>query len=351
MQKKNFIYLLFICGSFSLSAQVKTEIEGALKIGNTSLLDDGIIRFTGTDFEGRSNGMWMSLTNSNSPTTTNWTLIGSHIYNNNGGNVGIGTTNPSREFHIENGDLLVNKPGGSSGSIFITGPDGMPGLVFYGNSPENYRAEIRRATNGLSFDVGPGTSNPTSKMYIGNSGNVGIGTFTPPQRLSVIGTIRASYILNSAEFVEMTHGGTNGFINSVGDGDLDFRHDGVTLMSLTDNGKVVIGEPTTPGNFKLYVDGGILAERVKIALSSSSDWADDAFDKTPTLEDVKSSIEDQSHLKEMPSVDFLLEHGYDLQDMDAKLLQQIEWLWIHMIDMKKENDALKERIAELEGKK
>ena len=108
------------------------------------------------------------------------------------------------------------------------------------------------------------------------------------------------------------------------------------------SGKVVIGgTPSLPGNYKLYVDGGILAEEVKVALSNASDWADDAFDRTPLTKDVKESIETKSHLIDMPSADELVKSGYNLQDMDAKLLQQIEWLWQKVIQLEEENKKLK----------
>jgi len=111
------------------------------------------------------------------------------------------------------------------------------------------------------------------------------------------------------------------------------------------SGKVVIGgSPSLPGNYKLYVDGGILAEEVKVALSNASDWADDAFDKTPLTKDVKESIETKSHLIDMPSADELVKSGYNLQDMDAKLLQQIEWLWQKVIDLEKQNKALEKKL-------
>lgn len=38
------------------------ELVGALKIGNATNTDDGTIRYTGTDFEGRVSGAWQSLT-------------------------------------------------------------------------------------------------------------------------------------------------------------------------------------------------------------------------------------------------------------------------------------------------
>ncbi|MFC4817545.1 hypothetical protein [Flavobacterium sp. GCM10023249] len=41
---------------------------------------------------------WMSLAG----TPNYWTKVGNDIYNNNSGNVGVGTTNPTNKFHIEN---------------------------------------------------------------------------------------------------------------------------------------------------------------------------------------------------------------------------------------------------------
>jgi len=489
-------YLFVLVTISSIKSQVHTEIEGALKIGNTSLLDEGIIRFTGTDFQGRLNGNWHSLTSTgangagfwsnqnndifydlgkvgiglsnpqspfhikgnsnlftvegadhayidwkpeglngsvsahlgyrwpndrefrihtsgvqqsidmnstrvristdkdirldnfngniileengfvgigtNSPATrlhinngtdvsltggflqlgstsgpnialdnneiqarSNGALSTLYIQNEggnlaiakNGGNIGVGTTDPKHlidlgstlgkkiavyqnsggtgfygfgissstlEFHASsdvsdgpdaalksNGDFFFYEPGGSTGSIQIGSPDGNPGVVLYSNNPSNYRAGIRRSATGLHFDVGATTSNPSSKMII------------------------------------------------------------------YDSGKVMIGNVQTPGNYKLYVDGGILAEEVKVALSNASDWADDAFDKTPTIESVKSSIEENSHLREMPSAEFLVENGFSLKRMDAKLLRQIEWLWMHTIRVSEENEQLKKEIKEL----
>jgi hypothetical protein len=47
------------------------------------------------------------------------------------------------------------------------------------------------------------------------------------------------------------------------------------------NGKIYIGNttayPTTTGNYRLYVEGGILTEKVKVALRNSANWADYVF--------------------------------------------------------------------------
>ena len=122
------------------------------------------------------------------------------------------------------------------------------------------------------------------------------------------------------------------------------------ILLLKTSGKVVIGDTaiiSTPGNYNLYVQNGILTERVKVALKSESDWSDDAFNNTPTLDEVNQSIKENNHLVDMPSATSLVATGYDVTTMDAKLLAQIEWLWQHTIDIKKENEILKKELSEI----
>ena len=70
--------------------------------------------------------------------------------------------------------------------------------------------------------------------------------------------------------------------------------DAQDLLLLKTNGKVVIGDTSvisTPGAYNLYVQNGVLTERVKVALENTNQWSDHAFSQTPTLEMVKKSIE------------------------------------------------------------
>ncbi|MFM2392667.1 MAG: hypothetical protein RLZZ546_644 [Bacteroidota bacterium] len=133
-----------------------------------------------------------------------------------------------------------------------------------------------------------------------------------------------------------------------------FSSNAQEIMLLKNSGKVVIGDTsqiTTPGNYNLYVQHGILTERVKVSLKNTADWSDDAFNCTPSLDAVKLSIQKNNHLPFMPSASELVKTGYDVTTMDAKLLAQIEWLWQHTIKMQEENEVLKKRILELEQKK
>jgi hypothetical protein len=125
---------------------------------------------------------------------------------------------------------------------------------------------------------------------------------------------------------------------------------GQDLMVLKTSGKVIIGDTTqitTPGSYNLYVQNGMMTERVKVAIKSAADWSDDAFDKTPELSRVKQSIETNSHLYNMPSADQVVKEGYELQAMDAKILEQVEWLWQHTIKLSEENKALKAELQEI----
>ena len=119
------------------------------------------------------------------------------------------------------------------------------------------------------------------------------------------------------------------------------------ILMLKTSGKVVIGDTSlisTPGPYNLYVQNGILTEKVKVALRDATEWSDDAFNFTPTLEEVNQSIQLYKHLPHIPSANQLVQDGYELKSMDAKLLAQIEWLWQYTIELDKQNKQLKKEL-------
>jgi len=61
---------------------------------------------------------------------------------------------------------------------------------------------------------------------------------------------------------------------------------------------------------------------------------------------VAQFIHKNKHLPNIPSATEVVNQGFDLAQMDAKLLQQIEELWLHLIELKRENEALKKMIEE-----
>jgi len=120
--------------------------------------------------------------------------------------------------------------------------------------------------------------------------------------------------------------------------------------------KVLIGDAnlySMPNGYNLFVQDGILTEKIKVANHSSSDWSDFVFDKNynlPSLQYVEKYIQENKHLPEIPSAKEVATDGIDLAQMDAKLLQKIEELTLYMIDQKKEIAALKTQNNRLQKK-
>ena len=95
------------------------------------------------------------------------------------------------------------------------------------------------------------TSKGLSRIGVKSNGSVGIGTLSPAQKLHVVGKARDGD--REQEYTEFGHNGSNGYINTVGDGNLDFRHDGNIKMVINPGGYVGIG--TTSPKTKLHVNG------------------------------------------------------------------------------------------------
>jgi hypothetical protein len=122
---------------------------------------------------------------------------------------------------------------------------------------------------------------------------------------------------------------------------------GTPCMTIDDEsgGRVAIGTVASmPTGYKLFVEDGILTERLKVAVNGSGNWADYVFApdyKLMPLEDVEAFVKENKHLPNVPSADKMVETGIDVATVDAKLMEKIEELTLYMIDMKKEINTLK----------
>lgn len=124
------------------------------------------------------------------------------------------------------------------------------------------------------------------------------------------------------------------------------------LMKLLTNGKVLIGTaPTnTTSDYKLYVQTGILTEKVKVATVDSDHWADYVFEENyelNTIEEVETFVKTNKHLPNVPSAKEVEANGVEMVEMDVTLLRQVEELWLHTIDINKEKEVLQEENATL----
>ncbi|MEQ9413391.1 MAG: tail fiber protein, partial [Cyclobacteriaceae bacterium] len=108
------------------------------------------------------------------------------------------------------------------------------------------------------------------------------------------------------------------------------------------NGNVGIG--TTTPDSKLTVKGIIHTQEVKVDLNGSV-APDYVFEKDyplTTLEELKSYIDQNKHLPEVPSAKEMEVDGINLKEMNLLLLRKIEEMTLHLIDQNQRYAQLKE---------
>lgn len=107
---------------------------------------------------------------------------------------------------------------------------------------------------------------------------------------------------------------------------------------------------TTPGAYKLAVEGTIGARKIKVTQQS---WADFVFEPSyvlPALKEVESHIRINKHLPGIPSAKEVKENGLDIGEMQQKQMQKIEELTLYIIELNKKLDAQQKEIEMLKRK-
>ena len=224
----------------------------------------------------------------------------------------------------------------------------------------------------------------SNAVVLGNNANVGIGTSAPANKLEITAatantsglrftnlTGASSALLSLSislanPIVKVLTVNNNGDVVLAGLGvnlgalggrigadasALSWSVNGSTIQSVNDN-PVSIGGGINrfPAGYKLYVAGGILTEKVKVAIKDSGEWADYVFGanyKLRSLNEVERYIQQNKHLPGVPSAEEVAKQGIDVGKMDAKLLEKIEELTLYLFELKKENQEMKKAMSEL----
>jgi len=278
---------------------------------------------------------------------------------NTTGNVGIGTTNPKEKLQI--GNTFVFHDGGSkviARNFYYDGldkriEDGKSAAIYFGDGDIALRIAIDGTANSPISWI--------NALYVKNDGHVGIGTTTPEQTLDVRGNIQCGghdFILGKYDDRANPAGGHRALVHDGWDmlkDELVINYagdflDGVHVMGDKTyfDGYVGIATNPTDPNFKLQVCGAIKATRVKVVNS----WCDYVFDekyKLISLTEVEAYINKNKHLPNIPDAVTVENDGLDIGFMQAKQMEKIEEIMLYLIDLKKENETLKERIIKLES--
>ncbi|MEX0273467.1 MAG: malectin domain-containing carbohydrate-binding protein [Flavobacteriaceae bacterium] len=112
-------------------------------------------------------------------------------------------------------------------------------------------------------------------------------------------------------------------------------------------GNVGIGT-STPGAYKLAVNGDIRAKKVKV---ETANWPDYVFTEAhdlPTLEEVRQHIAEKGHLPNIPSATEVEANGLDLGEMNRLLLEKLEELTLYILDQEKRMGFQEYRTEQLE---
>jgi hypothetical protein len=186
----------------------------------------------------------------------------------------------------------------------------------------------------------------SNKLYIDNSATstplifgdfsgrqVGINSLpSPTYTLTVGGAINATGVFVNGTAIGTTlwtNSGTNSYYNG--------------------SGNVGIGSQNP--DYKLTVNGTIHSKEIKVDVNLPPDYVFDTNYSFPTLDEVQTYISKNHHLPEVPAAAEMEKNGVQLGEMNMLLLKKIEEMTLYMIEMKKENDALKSRVQSLENKR
>lgn len=130
---------------------------------------------------------------------------------------------------------------------------------------------------------------------------------------------------------------------------MTFGGNGLTEVLFKNSGAVGIGTTAAiPSGIKLAVNGKVNCKEVEVTMSGWSDFVFNSDYKLRSLYEVENFIALNKHLPDVPSEKEVLENGVNLGDMNSTLLQKVEELTLYMIQLQKDNDALKVRISNLE---
>ncbi len=269
-----------------------------------------------------------------------------HISNN--GNVGIGTT-PAAKLHIAGGSDagLTNE-----GSYVLLGNVTGTNLVFDDNEimarNNGGLATLNLQADGGTITVHAGASIPEAeKVIIREDGSVGVGINGPAAKLHIVGAENNG--INGTVKIS-----TNSHTMILDANEIDAMSDGLYLNNNTmhnvllanGGGKVGIGTNTIPGDYKLAVNGSMVATELKVKLQAN--WPDYVFEKDyplVPLPELEKSIQQKGHLPGIPNAgEVKANDGVEVGDMQVRLLKKVEELTLYIIQLEK-------RIHELEAKK
>lgn len=211
-----------------------------------------------------------------------------------------------------------------------------------------------------SRGLGIGYKTSGSHMVICPNGNISIGTTV--QKAAKLYVAGKTDIVGN--FNGDMHSIVNHYANLPSSTDLIWgtytgsQPNNPRLMSLTsgnnfrfavrNNGQVGINCDPGSSNYMLTVNGKIKAEKIVVVNEAAPDYVFERDYNLLSINEVEKFISENSHLPDVPSAQDMINNGCDLVEMNNILLKKVEELTLYIIELKKENESIKEIISKLE---
>ena len=341
-----------------IDGSITNELQTLSQIGNTITLSNGggsftLPTYTDTDAQSLSlTGNNLSISNGNTvvlPTfndtdAQSLTLTGNSLSISNGNSVVLPTYTDVPQTITQTGNVVTLSNGGGSFNLPTYTDTDAQSLTLVGNNLS--------ISNGNSVVLPTYTDVPQTISQTGNvvtlsngGGSFNLPTFTDSSLYAADGIINQATTTSNNRIVDMNN--SNIWFNTA---------------NSTSNGKIYLGAssvyPSTTGNYKLFVEGGILTEKVKVAVRNTFNWADYVFAKDyklMPLKEVEQFVTINKHLPGISSASELVKNGLDVAEMQSKQMEKIEELTLYIIDQNKslelQNKAIEKNNKEIEDLK
>jgi hypothetical protein len=253
------------------------------------------------------------------------------------GGLGIGIINPSKRLTVMadsidyDGFFLLNRTGNTISEI----------------------AQDAGTNNGyLRINSGDGSpsalimADPDKSSYIGSK--FGVGTKSPGAMLHVVGDdnngVNAALKVGSGSELMLIDG------NEI-DSNADFHINNNNSNKVTiANGGGNVGIGTANPTERLEVNGIAKATSFVSSAASFPDYVFESSYKIMPLNQLESFVKENKHLPNMPAEKGVVQNGLDLPEVLIKSVENIETIYLHLFELKKEIEYLKKENDELREK-
>jgi hypothetical protein len=278
-----------------------------------------------------------------------WNTNGTHIYNLNSGNVGIGISSPMKTLDVSGdvslglaGSIFAKRQDNSYHEFFSMDPnddiiinrssivDDLPSNIFMILGNGKY-FQIRNSLNQRLFEInGINGYMSTGTIMLGLGGRL-FATRSDGSRQEMFSLDNNNdIIINRASIVE---GVASNLIFGIG------PNRNFDLRGSSNNVLLRVKEATGD----IFVNGKITTKEIEVKIDV---WADYVFQddyQLKPLNEVEAFIKEHKHLPGIPSEKEITENGLSVGEMNQKMMEKIEELTLYVIELQKEIETLKQK--------